>query len=177
MTFFVRTGGDEQALAPQMRRAVRELDAGLPVYAMKSMTVQVEESISTDRLVAVLSSAFGLLATLLAAIGLYGVIAYAVTRRTAEIGIRVALGARRGDVLWLVMREVTLLAASGIAVGLPAALALGRCVQSELFGVKASDPAIFAAAALALAIVAGLAGFLPARRAARIDPIRALRYE
>jgi ABC-type antimicrobial peptide transport system permease subunit len=127
--------------------------------------------------VAVLSAAFGLLATALAAIGLYGVMSYTVVRRTREIGIRVALGADRRAILALVLREVALMAALGIAVGLPFAWALGRLVRSQLYGLSPSDPLTVGAASLLLASVAILSGFLPAQRATRVDPLAALRYE
>jgi macrolide transport system ATP-binding/permease protein len=123
------------------------------------------------------SVAFGFLATLLASIGLYGITAFSVTRRTQEIGIRMALGAARGSVLRLVMREVVILAAAGLAVGLPAALALGKFVESQLFGMQAGDPAMLAGAAAVVLLVTALAGYLPARRATRIDPVQALRFE
>ncbi|MGE5645227.1 MAG: ABC transporter permease [Acidobacteriota bacterium] len=175
MVVYVR--GQGASLAQGARQAVREIDANLPVTDMRTMQVRIEESIQTDRLIALLAGAFGLLALALAAVGLYGVIAYSVARRTAEIGIRVALGAGRRNVLWLVMREVALLVGSGILIGLPVALALGRVVESQLFGIRAHDPAMFAAAAAALAGAGLLAGYLPARRALAIDPMRALKYE
>ncbi|HKW96971.1 MAG TPA: ABC transporter permease [Bryobacteraceae bacterium] len=176
-TFFVRTSGSESALGPEIRTLVHNMDANLPVFDMNPMTVQVEDSVYRDRLVAVLASAFGLLATLLAAIGLYGVISFNVGRRTAEMGVRMALGALPEDVLRLVMKEVSLLIIAGAAIGLVAALALTRYIGSQLFGVKTSDPFVLIGATLSLALVALVAGYIPARRAARIDPMRALRYE
>jgi ABC-type antimicrobial peptide transport system permease subunit len=139
--------------------------------------VQVADSVYTDRLIAALSTAFGVLALALTAVGLYGVIAYVVSRRGAEIGIRMALGAVRGDIVWLVMREVCLLTAGGTAVGLAGAAAAGRAVESQLFGVRGLDPAIFVAVPLTLAAVALAAGCVPAVRASRTDPMDALRHE
>ena len=124
-----------------------------------------------------LSAAFGALATLLASIGLYGVMAFVVARRTREIGIRIALGAQSGSVVWLVMKEVLLLLGIGLAVGIPAAIALGRFVSNQLYGIEAKDPSVAGIAILLLVVVASLAGVIPARRASRIDPLRALRYE
>jgi ABC-type antimicrobial peptide transport system permease subunit len=173
----VRTSRKETDLGPLIRSTVGRMDANLPVFDMRSMTVQIEDSIYRDRLVAILASAFGLLATLLAAVGLYGVVAYNVARRTAEMGLRMALGAMPRDVVGLVMREVGLLVLAGAVIGAGAALFVARYIESQLFGVRANDPFIFVGAILALAAAAGLAGYIPARRAARIDPIRALRYE
>jgi ABC-type antimicrobial peptide transport system permease subunit len=144
---------------------------------MKTMEVQVSESLFVERLVASLSAFFGLLATLLAAIGLYGVMAYTVARRTREIGIRVALGAERSGVIGLVMREVVMLAAIGIAIGLPIAVALSQYVRSQLFGLEANDPLTIGIATSVMAAVALAAGYIPAERAARVNPIIALRYE
>jgi len=177
MEFYVRSERDTEPLGPQVRRLVQQMDASLPVFDIMSVEIQVKESLQIERLIAILSCAFGLLATLLAAIGLYGVVAYTVARRTAEIGIRVALGAVPGDVLWLVMKDVGLLVLLGLAIGVPVALGLGRLVESQLFGLHSGDPAIFISAALVLVLVALLSGLVPGRRAARIDPIVALRHE
>src|SRR4051812_24905904 len=128
-------------------------------------------------MIATLSSLFGALATVLAIVGLYGVMAYMVTRRSREIGIRMALGAQSGNVVWLVMREVVALVAAGIAVGVPAALALSKLVQAQLYGVQPHDPTSIVVPTLVLTTVALLAGYIPARRAAGYDPVRVLRYE
>ena len=177
LVFYIRTSGDDTRLAAGIRRTVREADAGLPVPELKSVEVRIRESLYTQRLVAVLSSAFGILATLLAAVGLYGVIAFAVARRTGEIGLRMALGALPADVLRMVLFDAGRLVAIGILIGLGAALALSRYVEAQLFGVEAARLAIYAGAAGALAAVAVLAAFVPAWRASRIDPVIALRYE
>jgi len=137
----------------------------------------VDDSLVRDRLIAKLASFFGALALVLASIGLYGVMSYAVARRTNEIGVRMALGASRGNVLWLVLRETLVMVAIGIAIGLPAALAASRLISNRLFGLSPNDPLTIAFAALALIVVAAVAGLIPARRASRVDPIVALRYE
>jgi len=174
---YVRTERDPENAFATIRAAVHDLAPALPITGMKTLTRQLDESLVTERMVAALSSVFGALATVLAIIGLYGVMAYMVTRRSREIGIRMALGAMRGNVVWLVMREVVTLVGIGIAVGLPAALALTHLVESQLYGVKANDPAALALATALLAAVALLAGYIPARRAAGFDPVRVLRYE
>jgi ABC-type antimicrobial peptide transport system permease subunit len=156
---------------------VKSLASAMPVYQMKTLASQLDEVLLTERLVALLSAGFGILATLLAAIGLYGVMAFVVTRRTKEMGVRIALGAHPSAVIWLVMKEVLLLLVIGLAVGLPAALGLGRFVASQLYEIKASDPAIATATVTILFVVAALAGLIPAHRASKIDPILALRYE
>jgi ABC-type antimicrobial peptide transport system permease subunit len=168
---------DSKSMLTTLRRKVRELDGGMPVYEMKTLERQLDETLSTERMIAVLSAAFGLLATVLAALGLYGVMAFMVARRTKEIGLRMALGAARGQVIWMVMRETLVLVAAGLAIGIPAALAVSKYVSTQLFGVKATDIASAVAALVILALVAAGAGFLPARRASTIDPIQALRYE
>jgi predicted permease len=177
LTFYLRSDRSTAQLAAAIRAVVRELDPNVPIAELKSMSDNVDEAATTERLVAVLAVAFGIIATALAAIGLYGVIAFTVVRRTPEIGVRVALGAKPVAVLRLVLREVGLLLAIGGALGVVAAVAAGRFVESQLFGLGARDPAVFAAA-LVLLTLAGLgAGIVPARRAAAIDPVRALRRE
>jgi predicted permease len=175
MTFYARSAMDVEALAPRLRALVQKVDATLPVKNLKTMSAQIGESLFADRLVAALSAAFGALATLLAALGLYGVMSYAVAQRTREIGIRVALGADRRRVLGMVLKEVAVLAGIGVVVGLPSGYALGRLVQSQLFGLTARDPLTFALATLTLVATALLAGYLPAARAARVQPMVALR--
>jgi predicted permease len=174
---YVRTERDPENAFATIRSVVHDLAPALPITGMKTLTRQMDESLVTERMVAALSSVFGVLATVLAIVGLYGVMAYMVTRRSREIGIRMALGAMRGNVVWLVMREVLALVGIGIAVALPAAFGLTRLVESQLYGVKADDPAAMALATLLLAAVALLAGYIPARRAAGFDPVRVLRYE
>jgi predicted permease len=177
MNFYARTTGDPAAVMATLRNEVRRLDPNLPVFQMKSMQQQTDESLFLDRVVATLSMFFGFLATILAAVGLYGVMAYTVARRTREIGIRMALGAARGNVMWMVMREVALLAAIGIALALPMAVVLGRLIESQLYGMKGADAPVMAGASIGLAAVALLAGCVPALRATRVDPMVALRYE
>ncbi len=166
-----------QQLGPAVRGALRQIDANLPVMDMATMQSRVDRSVSIERSIATLAAGFGLLATLLAAVGLYGVVSYAVARRTVEIGVRMALGAARADVYRIVLKEVGVLLLAGAAVGLPVALALGKLIESQLYGVKPRDPMLLAAAVAVLTAVALAAAFVPARRAASIDPVRALRGE
>ena len=178
MTVYVRAEpGRENDLIQRLRETVRKRDAGLPIYNVTTMERTIDEAVFTERMLAVLSAAFGLLATLLAAVGLYGLMAYTVARRTREIGIRIALGAERRTVVWLVLREVAVLVAVGLAIGVPAALGLSRLVSSQLFGLSPRDPMTLMLAVVLLAVVGATAGYLPARRAASVEPVRALRYE
>jgi predicted permease len=177
MTVYLRTTLDSNRVMPAVRRRLQALDPNIPIYGMRTTEEQIDLSLRTERLVASLSSVFGLLATLLAIIGLYGVMAYTVARRTREIGIRMALGAIRGNVIWMVMKDVLVLIAAGVLAGVPAAIGLTRLVQSQLYGLAPHDPTTLFACTLGLATVACLAGLFPAMRASRIDPMRALRYE
>jgi predicted permease len=176
-TFYVRTTMSSAAALALVRREVRRLDPSLPLFETKTVQAQLDETLLTDRLVALLSAGFGLLATLLASIGLYGVMAFVVARRRKELGIRLALGAQRGVILWSVMREVLLLLAVGLAVGIPTGIGLGRFVSAQLYGIEGHDPFIAVATICLLTVVSALAGFIPAHRASRTDPMLALRYE
>jgi len=173
----IRTFANPASVAETVRREVATVDKTLNILKVNTMDDLVDDSLSRDRLIAQLSSFFGCLALVLASIGLYGVMAYSVARRTNEIGVRVALGAPRGNVVWLVLRETLWMVAIGIAIGLPAALAATRLISSRLYGLSATDPLTIIVAALAMLVVALLAGFIPARRASRVDPMVALRYE
>ena len=175
--FYVRIQSASSSAANMIRNEVRQLDSSIPVYSMKTVEGQLDETLLTDRLIAMLSAGFGALATLLASVGLYGVMAFVVARRKKELGIRLALGAQPGFVVWMVMREVLLLLAIGLAVGVPAAMLLGRYVASQLYGLQPHDPAIAGSTVLLLTIISAAAGFIPAQRASRIDPILALRHE
>jgi predicted permease len=173
----VRYSGAPEAVVPQVRQAIREVNRDLPIDGVVSLSEHISRSLARQRLVARLAAFFGLLALSLACVGLYGVLSYAVARRTNEIGIRMALGARRGDVIWLVLREALALVVAGVTVGLSASLAAMRTASTLLYGLEPNDPTTIAAATLLLLAVAALAGYLPARRAARVDPMAALREE
>jgi predicted permease len=176
-TLFVRADGGAAALVPAVRQEFQALDGELPVFNVKTMTRQVGETLARERLLATLSGLFAALAALLAAIGLHAVIAQAVVRRTREIGIRMALGARPGGVAWLVLREALGLVGVGVVLGLAAAWALARLLSTLLFGLTPADPASLLLAVALMLAVGALAGYAPARRAALLDPTRALRYE
>ena len=169
--------GSQANLLDEVRREVAAVDRNLPIFRARTLLAQTEQSMLKERLLAVLSSFFGALALLLACVGLYGLMAYAVARRTSEIGIRLALGARRDHIMWLVLRETLWLTLAGVAVGIPLALWAARYAKSVLFGIGAADPLTIAVTVAALMGVAALAGYLPARRALRVDPMVALRCE
>jgi predicted permease len=177
VSFYVRSDGDPDQLLASLRALVARLDPNLPIENLRSMELQVRESILTDRMMSMLSATFAMLATLLAAIGLYGVVAYAVAQRRREIGLRMALGADAMRVRGMVLRQVGWMVLPGAVLGMAAASGLGRVAQSLLYEMEGSDPGIFVLAALLLAAVALGAGMVPAQRAARIDPMMALRDE
>ncbi|HWB99693.1 MAG TPA: FtsX-like permease family protein, partial [Bryobacteraceae bacterium] len=173
----IRTSRDPGAAAAQVRQAIRSVDSRLTVLNVTTLEAQVSDALSQEALMSKFCGFFGLLALVLAAIGLYGTLAYAVARRTNEIGIRMALGARRADVLWMVLRQSVILVAFGLAIGLPLALVSTRWIRSYLFGVSPTDPLGIGAPILLLTAVSALAAYLPARRATKVDPMVALRYE
>ena len=176
-TFYVRAQTGSSGAFNLIRNEVRQLDSAMPVYGMKTVEGQLDETLFKDHLIAMLSAGFGLLATMLASIGLYGVMAFVVARRKKELGIRLALGAQPGLVIWMVMREVLLLLSIGLAVGIPAARLLGRFVASQLYGIEPHDPWLAGSTMVLLIVVSAIAGLIPAYRASRIDPILALRHE
>jgi predicted permease len=177
MSFYVRAKQDPLLITNELREAVRQLDGNLPVYELKTVERVVDEDLFTERMVAGLSASFGGLAALLAALGIYGVLAYLVVQRTREIGIRMALGARPGNVRLLIFREVGFMVFAGVIVGLPLAYGLARLSESLLFGVRAGDPLIYVLTLAVVGVVASAACYVPARRATRVHPIVALRYE
>lgn len=177
MTFYVRSSQKPETIATSLRQEVARYDSSLPVYSLRTLEEQIDQSIFGDRLLALLSSAFGLLAALLAVIGIYGVMSYNVTQRTQEIGIRMALGAQTTDVLRMIVGQGMRLIIIGVLVGLIAAYAITQVMSSLLYSVSASDWVTFTTVALLLALVALAACFIPARRATRVDPTVALRYE
>jgi predicted permease len=177
VTFYVRTAQPSTELFPKLRGAIARLDPSLPVYDLKTLENQLDETLSTERLIASVSSVFGVLATALAALGMYGVIAFVAARRTREIGLRMALGAPRTRVLWLVMREVLLVLVTGLVAGVPAAWVLSGYVSSQLFGVTRADVWTGAGAIAVLGVAAFVSSLGPAMRASGLDPVSALRYE
>jgi len=177
MTVELRTAGSPEAMMPQVRRAMREIAPDLALLEPRTQEEQFANSLSQDRLFARLALFFGLLAVLMIATGLYGLLAYKVERRTREIGVRMALGAQRHHVLWLVLRESLLLFAVGAAIGIPAAWGVANLLKATLFGLPPNDPVSFAAAIVGIAFIALLATLIPARRASSVEPMAALRFE
>jgi ABC-type antimicrobial peptide transport system permease subunit len=177
LTFELRTAGDPMALANAAREVVRQADSRIPVTGMTTQDAVIDNTIGQERTFATLCTAFALLAVAIACVGLYGTMAYSVARRTNELGLRMALGAQRKKLIWMVLREVFVMAGVGLAIGLPIALATTKFVQSFLFEMKPNDPWAIAGAAIVLVLAAGAAGYGPAWRASRIDPWNALRHE
>jgi putative ABC transport system permease protein len=177
MTLVIRTSGDPAEMAPAVRREISALDPDQPVSDVRTMNQVMADTVGRARFNTLLLGLFASLATLLAAIGIFGVMNYSVTLRTREIGLRMALGAQPARVLMLVLRQGLLLTLVGIGTGLAGALALTRLMSGLLYGVGASDPTTFAAIVPLLAVVSLVACYIPARRATRIDPLIALRYE
>jgi ABC-type antimicrobial peptide transport system permease subunit len=160
-----------------VRAQVISLYPSIGIGGFQTLDDHVEDSLGQERLMVTLSSLFGGLAVLLTSVGLYGMMAYSVARRASEIGVRMALGARRAHVLWMIQRETLIIVLAGAAIGLPAALASSSLISGMLFGLKRSDPLTLGAATLLMLAVAALAAYIPARRASRLDPMHALRYE
>jgi predicted permease len=177
LTFYVRAARAPEAVLAEIPGVLKSLDANLPIENAHPMAYQIHESVSQDRLITTLSTAFAVLATVLAAVGLYGVLAFTVAQRTREFGLRMALGADPSRVRLLVLRQVGWMAIAGSIIGIGAALGIGHLAESELFQMHGNDPVVIAGATGLIAFVAFVAGFLPARRAAKLDPMRALRYE
>jgi predicted permease len=175
--FEVRYSGSAGQIIPAVRRAIAEVNTNIPVSSISTLAEQVDESTANQRLIARLSSFFGLLAAFLVCIGIYGLLSYAVARRTSEIGVRMALGAKRSDVLWIVLREVLALSAIGTVLGVPAALEGNHLVAKLLYGLSPADPDSLLAAIAMLIVVAIVAGYLPARKASLVEPTVALRCE
>jgi ABC-type antimicrobial peptide transport system permease subunit len=177
VVFETRSMGDPAGVIGSIREAIRQIDPNLPMMDVSTQVEQIDRRLQQERIFAQAYSVFGGLALLLASIGLFGVMSYAVARRTNEIGVRMALGARGGDVLLMVMRESMVLVMSGLAIGLAGASVARRLIESQLFGLAATDIPTQAGATLVMVVVSALAGYLPARRASRVDPMVALRWE
>jgi ABC-type antimicrobial peptide transport system permease subunit len=177
LTFYVRTAMDSDVFVATIPKTIARVDPNLPVDNLRTLPQQIRENVFLDRFLGVLSASFAILATVLAAIGLYGVLAYTVIQRTREIGLRMALGATPSRVRGMVLRQVGKMTAIGAAVGLAAAWGLGRLAQSLLYRLDGADPVVLVSSAGALALVALGAGLVPALRASRVDPMGALRHE
>jgi predicted permease len=177
LNFEIRSRGEPSALVSAIRTAVQQAAPNLPPIGMQTMNRIVDDTLGRDRLLTRLSGFFGILAAILASIGIYGIMSYAVARRTREIGIRAALGAQYGSILWLILGESLFLVLIGVAIGVPASLAAEKLMGSLLFGLPSEDSGVLLAAIALMFVVAALAGYIPARRAARVDPLVALRTE
>ena len=177
MAFYIRTSQPPKSAESTIRIAMQNLDSKLVLASFRTMEEQIDESLSIDRMIALLATSFAVLAMFMAAVGLYGVLAYSTAQRTREIGLRIALGSSRGLVLKMVLMEVIWLAGAGIVVALPVTLLLTHTLRSQLYGISSSDPWTILAVTLMLAAVAIFSALIPARRAAKVDPMVALRYE
>ena len=175
--FYVRLRGTPESAFAAMRAILRNADPTLPIAYFRTLDEQVNRTLNTERMLAALSSSFGTLALLLSMVGLYGVMSFVVTQRTREIGIRLALGATRLSAIWLVLRDALVMIAAGTAIALPCIWALGRLVESQLYGVKPTDPVTILAATLVLCLTTLGAAVIPARRASAVNPTDALRFE
>jgi len=177
MNFYVRSSALPQMLAPEIRGVIAKLDRNLPIEEFKTLPQQIRDNVYLDRMISTLSAAFAALATLLAAIGLYGVLAYSVVQRTKEIGVRMALGASSSNILRMVLVQVALMTAIGAAIGAIAAFGIGRGAAALLYGMQGHDAFVIGASMLLLTLVALAAGYVPALRASRVDPMQSIRYE
>lgn len=177
MIYEIRTAGSPMTLAAAMRQTIRNIDSRLAVYDLKSQSTHMDQEISTQVTLARLCLAFAALALIIACVGVYGTVSFSVTRRTNEIGVRMTLGAGRGRILWIVLRQVVVMTAIGLAIGVPLALFGSQYVRSLLYQVAPNDPVAMTIGAGALLICGLLAGLVPAHRASRIDPLRAIRHE
>ena len=173
----VRSAGRPEAIAAEVRHALAEIDPSLPVLRVGTLSEDIDLMLTQENVVAALAIFFGSIALILSCLGLYGLMAYTVQRRTSEIGIRIALGARRGGVIGMVVRDALVQGLIGTAIGIPAAFLTGRLIANQLYGVDPNDLRYSVAAALVLIVCIAIAGFLPALRASRVDPLIALRYE
>jgi ABC-type antimicrobial peptide transport system permease subunit len=177
LSFYIRTALPTAAMIAPVRAVLAHIDRDLPAEHLQALEEQIDSTISNDRIVLRLTSAFAILATLLAMLGLYGVMSHSVTRRTGEIGIRMAIGASPASIRAMVLREMLWILGIGLGLGIPAALALGRYTESQLYGVKPYDGVVVVYSALALSLTATAAAYLPARRASLVSPMSALRHQ